>query len=59
MKNNQKAAVHLIAIPIQIVAHSKVDSTLKQNNVGLLGRGIAQAILFGIGLWVHNTVKNS
>lgn len=59
MNNNQKAAAHIVAVPIQFAIHSKVDSALKQNNVGPVGRGVAQAILFGIGLWVHGTIEDS
>ncbi len=57
MNNNQKAAAHIVAIPVQLAIHSKVDSTLKQNNVGSLGRGIAQAVLFGIGLLAHSAIE--
>ncbi len=59
MNNNQKLAAHVVAVPVQFVIHSEVDSALKQNNVGPVGRGIAHAILFGIGLWVHGTIENS
>jgi hypothetical protein len=59
MNSNQKAVAHLIAVPLQFSIHTKVDSSLKQNGVGPVGRGIAQAILFGIGLWAHGAIENS
>ncbi|MHB1493501.1 MAG: hypothetical protein ACYCSG_06515 [Thermoplasmataceae archaeon] len=59
MNQNQKTAAHIILIPAQIAIHTKVDSSLKQNGVGPVGRGIAQAILFGIGLWAHGAIEDS
>ena len=59
MNDNQKAVVHLAAIPFQAAVHSRVDSALKQNGVGTVGRSIAQLILLGIGIWAHGAIENS
>ena len=59
MNDNQKAVVHLAAIPVQVAIHSRVESTLKQNGVGTVGRSIAQLILLGIGIWAHGAIENS
>ena len=59
MNQNQKAATHIILIPAQIAVHSRVDESLKNNGVGVVGRGLAQIILIGLGAVVHNAVENA
>ena len=58
MNQNQKAAAHIILIPAQIAVHSKVDESLKNNGVGVVGRGLAQIILIGLGVAVHGVVES-
>jgi hypothetical protein len=58
MNKNQKTATHIILIPAQIVMHSKVDESLKNNGVGVVGRGLAQIILIGLGVAVHGVVES-
>ena len=58
MNQNQKAAAHTILIPVQIAVHSKVDESLKNNGVGVVGRGLAQIILIGLGVAVHGVVES-
>jgi hypothetical protein len=59
MNQNQKAAAHIILIPAQIAVHSKVDESLKNNGVGVVGRGLAQIILIGLGVAVHGAVESA
>jgi len=59
MNQNQKAAVHTILIPAQIVVHSRVDRSLKNNGVGITGRVLAQMVLLGLGVVVHNAIENA
>jgi len=59
MKQNQKAATHIILILAQIAVHSKVDKSLKNNGVGVVGRGLAQIILIGLGIAVHGAVESA
>lgn len=59
MQKNQKIAAHIILIPAQIAVHSKVDKLLKNNGVGVVGRGLAQIILTGLGVAVHGAVESA
>ena len=59
MNQNQKAAAHIILIPAEIAVHSKVDESLKNNGVGVLGRGLAQIILIGLGAVIHGAVESA
>ena len=59
MNQNQKAAAHIILTSAQIAVHSKVDESLKNNGVGVLGRGLAQIILIGLGVAVHGAVESA
>ena len=59
MNQNQKTAAHIILIPAQIAVHNRVDESLKSNGVGVVGRGLAQIILIGLGAAVHAAVENA
>jgi hypothetical protein len=59
MNQNQKTAAHIILIPAQIAVHTKVNESLKRNGVGIVGRGLAQIILIGLGAAVHAAVENA
>ena len=59
MDQNQKAVAHIILFPAQMAVHSKVDESLKNNGVGVVGRGLAQIILIGLGAVVHGAVESA
>lgn len=59
MNENQKTATHLILIPVQMAVHSEVDESLKNDGVGVVGRGLAQIILIGLGVALHGAVESA
>lgn len=58
MENNTKILLHTAAIPFQVVLHGEMDNLLMKNNIGNVGRSIAQILLLGFDVLIHNEIAD-